>query len=113
MYSIYLISAYVDGILQWKVGLSKHPNKRLKELKTANPNIKDIHALYEINNRELAYKTEALIKKRLKEFKINGEWFESYSLNETLFFEYCDLCHGTAKALIQIKKNKTQHENYN
>jgi len=113
MYSIYLISAYVDGILQWKVGLSKHPNKRLKELKTANPNIKDIHALFEISNREVAYKTEAILKQRLKDFKINGEWFQSYSLNETLFFEYCEMCYGIAKTVIQIKNNKIQHENFN
>lgn len=113
MYSIYLISAYNDGILQWKVGLSKHPQKRLKELKTANPNIKDIHALFEISNRELAYKTEAIVKKRLNEFKINGEWFTSYSLNETLFFEYCDISYGIAKTIIQIKNNKLQNENYN
>lgn len=111
MYSIYLISAYNDGILQWKVGLSKHPKKRLSELKTANPNIKEIHALYEISDREIAYKTEAIIKQKLKEFKINGEWFESYSLNEVLFFEYCEMSYDLAKTLIQIKKNKIEYKN--
>lgn len=73
MYKLYLISSFNNDVLQWKIGLSKHPEKRINELKTSNPNIREIHALYEINNRELAYKTENLLKKRLKEFKINGE----------------------------------------
>ena len=54
LYSLYLISAITDGILQWKIGLSKHPNKRITELKTANPNIQQIDALYGIKNRQIA-----------------------------------------------------------
>lgn len=108
MYNIYLISAINEGNLQWKIGLSKHPEKRIKELKTANPNIDKIVGLYEINRRDVAYKTEALIKKKLKPFKINGEWVEGYSLNQTIFFEYCKLYEEIAISLIQIKKNITE-----
>jgi len=106
IYSIYLISAVNDGNLQWKIGLSKHPEKRLNELKTANPNVDKICALYEIKNRELAYKTEALLKKHLKDFKIRGEWIESYGINQTLFLEYCQMMEEIAQTLITIKNNR-------
>jgi hypothetical protein len=106
MYNIYLIHASVDGLTQWKVGLSKHPEKRINELKTANPNITHIHALYEISDRKIAYKTEAMLKNFLKPFKINGEWVEQIALNDILFFEYCERYEQLARTLITIKNNK-------
>lgn len=109
-YSLYLISALTDGILQWKIGLSKHPNKRITELKTANPNIQQIDALYEIRNRQVAYKTEALLKKNLKSFQISGEWIEGYALNQTLFIEYCTMYEEIAQTLIEIENNKIENK---
>lgn len=106
MYSIYLICAITDNIRQWKVGLSKHPDKRIKELQTGNPNITGISCLYKISDRERAYKTEALLKAYLKPFKLRGEWIEDIALNETLFFEYCEKYEIIAKSLIEIKNNK-------
>ncbi len=112
LYSLYLISAITDGILQWKIGLSKHPNKRITELKTANPNIQQIDALYGIKNRQIAYKTEALMKKNLKSFQIRGEWIEGYALNQTLFTEYCILYEEIAITLVQIENNKRENKQW-
>lgn len=103
MYSLYLISANIEGLIQWKVGLSRHPEKRLKELKTANPNIIGINALYEVNDRAVAYRIEAILKKNLKQFSIGGEWMEHIALNETLFIEYCTLYETLARVI--LKKN--------
>ena len=105
MYNIYLISAINNGEKQYKIGLSIHPEKRINELKTGNPNIKQIEALYKINNRELAYATEAHLKRHLKDFKIHGEWFSSIILTTDTFFEYCKLSEEIANSLIKIKKN--------
>lgn len=107
MYKIYLISAInPEGHLQWKVGLSKHPDKRIKEIKTANPNKLNINATYSINERDVAYKTESLIHKFLDNFKIDGEWFESYSLNTDIFFVYCEKYEEIARILVKIEENK-------
>jgi hypothetical protein len=106
MYNLYLIYAEIESIGQWKVGLSKHPNKRINELRTANPNIVGISALYEIYERDVAYKTEALLKKFLLPFKIAGEWVNIMALSPLLFLEYCEKYEQIAKTLIQIKKNK-------
>lgn len=103
MYSIYLISANIEGLIQWKVGLSRHPEKRLKELKTANPNIIGINALYTVNDRAVAYRIEAILKKNLKAFSIGGEWMEQIALTETLFIEYCTLYEDLARVI--LKKN--------
>lgn len=106
MYNLYLIYAETNDIGQWKIGLSKHPNKRINELKTANPNIIGISALYEIYERDVAYKTEALLKKLLLPFKISGEWVDIIALNPVLFIEYCTKYEMIARTLIQIEKNK-------
>jgi hypothetical protein len=105
MYYIYLIYAKTDGIIQWKVGISIHPDQRIKELKTANPNIVGICALYQISNRQIAYKTEMLLKRALKPFKIDGEWVEDIALNQSLFFEYCDKYFEIAKSIVQVNSN--------
>jgi len=100
MFKIYLISAInSEGHLQWKVGVSKHPDKRIKELATANPNNLTLEAIYHINDKEIAYKTEKLIHKFLGDFKINGEWFESYALNDEKY-------ENISKTLKIIEENK-------
>ena len=106
MYNIYLIYAEFEGLGQWKIGLSKNPERRLNEMRTANPNIKGIHALYEIDNRQVAYKTEALMKRFLKPFQIGGEWVDIIALNQTLFLEYCKKYETHARVLIEIENNK-------
>lgn len=106
MYNLYLIYAETEGIGQWKIGLSKHPNKRILQLKTANPNIKNISALYEIDDRAVAYKTETLIKKFLKSFQIEGEWVDVIALNQTIFLEYCKKYETQARVIIEINNNK-------
>lgn len=82
-------ASYGDEII-WKIGVSKHPEKRFKEHQVANPNLIQICALYECTNSKYAYMIEARIKRELKEFKINGEWFESISMNTDLFIAYCE-----------------------
>lgn len=107
MFNIYLIGAIIDeNIIQWKIGISIHPDKRLLQLKTSNPNIDKIYALYKIKDRELAYKTEALLKRKLKQFKINGEWIDHYGLNVDLFLLYCEMCETSASVIIENNNNR-------
>ena len=38
-YKIYLIYAEINDTIQWKIGITKDINKRIKQLQTGNPNI--------------------------------------------------------------------------
>lgn len=102
---IYLISASYGEELIWKIGVSKHPEKRFKEHKTANPNLIEINALYIVKSSEIAYFIEARLKKYLEPFKINGEWFEQIALNPELFTIYCDKFNLNALSYIELQKN--------
>lgn len=105
MYYIYLMYSETGDIKQWKVGLSIHPDRRFKQLKCGNPNLKHIAVQYEISDRKLAYKTEALLKRFLKPFTINGEWVEYIALNQTLFIEYCNKYYNMAKSIVENTNN--------
>jgi len=111
MYKIYLILADTDGIGQWKVGITTDINKRLQTLKVANPNISHVETIYEIDNREIAYMVETLVKKRFKQYKINGEWFSYDCLNKQIFLDICEkyeynaITHQQIQNSIQNDKN--------
>jgi len=111
-YNLYLIFAEIEGIGQWKIGVSKHPEKRLLELSTANPNIKGISVIYEVETRELAYMIESRLKKKLEPFKINGEWVEHVALNDTLFIEYCKHFDMLCSHIIEMKNTKKENKKY-
>jgi len=59
----------------YKVGISKYPEKRLKQLQTGHPRKLYIHSLTEtdsLKTREI----ESIIHKTLKFQNTNGEWFD-------------------------------------
>ena len=65
----------------FKIGISKSPEKRLKQLQTGNPNILKIYFVFTISNKYQyieAVKVENTIHKYLKECRgkhILNEWF--------------------------------------
>ena len=104
-YKIYLIYAEINDTIQWKIGITKDINKRIKQLQTGNPNIVDVVSFYEINNRELAYKVEADIKRVLKKYKIQGEWYLYESLDNDIFLQQCIKSENNMRILQDITNN--------
>ena len=58
----------------YKIGFSKTPEKRLKELQTGHPKKLLLYYVEEINESEIRY-IEKCIHKELKFKKSHGEWF--------------------------------------
>lgn len=96
MNKIYLIKSLNEGI--YKIGVSKKPSKRLKEVQTGNPAPIDILYLYESDN---AYKIETVLHNRYSHFNTHGEWFELSIKEEMSFME---TCANIEKMLINLKE---------
>jgi hypothetical protein len=79
-----------------KVGLSKYPKSRMKNLQTGHPNIELLFT--DKGNRKI----ESNIIKYFKEYSIGGEWF-IYS--PKLFNEIKEYIEKENKTSIQIKEN--------
>lgn len=81
---VYLIQSLENGY--YKIGVSKHPQRRLSEHQTGNPSpIK----LIETYPTEYAYKIETALKNRYSHVRKNGEWFDLSMVNELTFREEC------------------------
>jgi hypothetical protein len=81
---IYLIQSLEEGY--YKIGISKHPKKRLKELQTGNSSKLK---LIEVYQSELADKVERILQRRYSHFHMEGEWFNMSVLEEVSFQSNC------------------------
>lgn len=104
MVYIYLIEANIKDTVQYKIGISKHPDKRILELKTANPNIVGIINRYKVKNRFYANKIETLLHKTYIINKISGEWFYSDSIPKE-FLTKCQLFEKNIEIYEKLQKN--------
>ncbi len=66
--SLYIIQSDLTGMI--KIGRSKYPKKRLKQLQTGNPNKLKIIATFDNEGWK-----EKILHERLKNFRLEGEWF--------------------------------------
>lgn len=105
MVYVYLIEAEIEDVIQYKIGVSKHPDKRINELKTANPNITDVKNKYNCENREYAFIVESLLHKKYLKNKINGEWYLLEEDDILMFEKNCKTFYDRAKLAKQIKNN--------
>ena len=69
--NLYIIQSDLTGMI--KIGRSKDPAKRLKQLQTGNPNKLKLIACFEGEGWK-----EKILHERLEKFRLQGEWF-SYS----------------------------------
>ena len=97
MNKIYLIKSLNEGI--YKIGVSKNPNKRLKEVQTGNPAPVEIIQLYE---SEIAYKIETALHNRYSHYNTHGEWFELSIMEEVSFIETCTKIEESIKSLKKL-----------
>ena len=94
---VYLIQSLEDST--YKIGVSKHPKKRIKELQTGNPSELRLVEAYQ---SEYANKIEKTLQRRYSYLRKEGEWFDMSISNEVSFINECKKIEETFDIL---KKN--------
>lgn len=69
--NIYLIKE--ENNRRYKIGVSKHPEKRLLEVQTSNSNKVILVDVIPVKN---PWKVETMIHLKCREYSTQGEWFE-------------------------------------
>jgi predicted GIY-YIG superfamily endonuclease len=94
---IYLIQSLENGY--YKIGVSKHPQKRINELNTGNPSPTKLIDTYET---EHANQIERALQRRYSHLHKNGEWFDLSITEEVNFKKKCQKIEET---LAFLRKN--------
>lgn len=81
---IYLIQSLENSY--YKIGISKQPNLRIKQLNTGNPSPTKLIDVYE---SEIANKIERILQRRYSYAKRQGEWFDLSISIEVTFKKEC------------------------
>jgi predicted GIY-YIG superfamily endonuclease len=81
---VYLIQSLENSY--YKIGVSKHPQKRLKQNQTGNPSPTK---LIEVYQSEFANQIEKIIQRRYAYLRKEGEWFDLSIAEEVSFIENC------------------------
>jgi len=84
MKHIYLIQSLEDGY--YKIGVSKHPKKRVAQLQTGNSSELKLIESYQ---SEYAHKVERALQRRYSHMKKEGEWFDISISQEVSFLSDC------------------------
>jgi hypothetical protein len=94
---IYLIQSLENSY--YKIGISKHPTKRIEELQTGNASELRLIDTYQ---SEYANKIEKTLQRRYLHFRKEGEWFDLGISQEVNFKKECQQIEET---LIVLKEN--------
>jgi len=81
---VYLIQSLENSY--YKIGVSKHPKQRLKELQTGNSS--ELRLVETFQSR-LAHMIEKTLQRRYSHLRKEGEWFDMSIANETSFVQEC------------------------
>ena len=96
---IYLISCEADDTILYKIGYSKNPKQRLKELKTGNPNALEIVQEFETKHNR---KVETAFHNHYKVKNVNGEWFSLSSDEVDNFLDNCRQMERNFDVLVKM-----------
>jgi len=96
---IYLIQSLENSY--YKIGVSKHPQKRIKEHQTGNPSPTK---LIEVYPSDFAYKIEKVLHRRYAYLKKEGEWFD---LSIAIEVSFINECKKIEENILFIEKNGT------
>jgi len=99
MKQVYLIQSLEDSY--YKIGVSKHPKKRLKQLQTGNSSELKLVESYP---SEFAHQIEKTLQRRYSHLRREGEWFDMGISNEVSFIKECQKIEET---LTFLKKNSS------
>jgi predicted GIY-YIG superfamily endonuclease len=94
---VYLIQSLENSY--YKIGVSKHPQKRINELQTGNSSKLKLIEMYQ---SEFANSIEKTLQRRYSHLRKEGEWFEMSISNEVTFINECKKIEDNFKFL---KKN--------
>ena len=81
---IYLIQSLEEGY--YKIGISKNPNKRIKQLNTGNSSLLKLVNSYQTDYAE---KIEGTLHRKYSHLHKHGEWFDLSIENEVIFNNEC------------------------
>lgn len=91
---IYLIQSLEDGY--YKIGVSKHPSKRINELQTGNSSPLKLIETYQ---SEYANEVEKALHRNNTSKKKEGEWFDMSITDEVNFKMICEKLEKNIKFL--------------
>jgi hypothetical protein len=91
---IYLIQSQEEGY--YKIGISKNPQKRIKQLQTGNSSPLKLIETYKT---EYAEKIEGTLHRRYSHYHKTGEWFDMSVAEEASFLRECKKLEETFKFL--------------
>lgn len=91
---VYLIQSLEDGY--YKIGISKHPKKRVKQLQTGNSSELKLIESYQ---SEHALKIEKALQNRYSYLRKEGEWFDMSISHEVSFISECKKIEETFEVL--------------
>jgi len=94
---IYLIQSLEEGY--YKIGVSKNPQRRIKELQTGNSSPLKLIETYQ---SEYADKIERTLQRRYSHLNKEGEWFDMSIEEEVTFVKNCK---AIEENLVFLKKN--------
>lgn len=83
---IYLIQSQEEGY--YKIGISKSPQRRIKELQTGNSSKLKLVETYQT---EYAEKIEGALHRRYSHYHKEGEWFNMSISEEASFIKNCKI----------------------
>jgi len=96
---VYCMELSIAGQSYYKIGISKHPDIRLKQVQTGSPEPVKIVLRKLIGDEKNARRLEMKIHQQLKPFRRNGEWFlVGLSTINELITKQCN-----SKTVIQCK----------
>ena len=79
VFGVYFIACGGVGSSTTKIGVTSDLQKRIDSLQTGNPYRLRCIAYIECHKKEDAYKLENYLHRKLKRFRLMGEWFRSGS----------------------------------
>jgi len=91
---VYLIQSLEDS--RYKIGVSKHPKKRIEQLQTGNSSKLKLVESYQSEHPHLVERT---LQRRYSYLKKEGEWFDMGISHEVSFLEECKKIEETIKSL--------------
>lgn len=104
--SIYLIKSLDESC--YKIGVSKNPTKRIRQLQTGNSY--ELELIYEYKT-ENAYKIESILHRRYSHLNKNKEWFDLSILEEVSFLSECMRIENDLKILIDSENHYILNSN--
>ena len=97
---IYLIKSLNDGT--YKIGVSKNPEKRIKQLQTGNSSQLQLLNVYET---VIPFKVEKVLHSTFQIDRKEGEWFYLSIKDELDFLNQCNMIEKNLLCLIK-EENK-------